>query len=295
MDTNISPSYGSDYLKKLVQTALGGSGQPPDSQDGSEEQSDQQEERKLPNLYNMGDSGSAGAMPPPQPTPEANGFIPSGGAAPSMGPRFKALVDSAGAGSVANAAAPVARAAVQGATSIAPSAEAIAKAFKPMTVRPPKGQNDFSNAGPPSGINELRERIGWNESSGQYGIGDGAKGATGKYQYMRPTWNGYGGYKDAKDAPPEVQDRRMHEDLAARLAATGNDVLQTIAGHIYPKWANDVTQWNKPIPGNGSLTMARYVGKTAGDDTTRAYIQDKLAKQAMSDHNDGHLYNLSAR
>ncbi len=36
-------------------------------------------------------------------------------------------------------------------------------------------------------------------------------GASGLYQFMPGTWDGYGGYENAADAPPEVQQQKFNE------------------------------------------------------------------------------------
>lgn len=41
----------------------------------------------------------------------------------------------------------------------------------------------------------------------------GSSSASGKYGYLDGTWNGYAGFKRAKDAPESVQDERASADL----------------------------------------------------------------------------------
>lgn len=58
------------------------------------------------------------------------------------------------------------------------------------------------------------EYIRKHEASGNYSTNTG-NGYYGAYQYKDSTWNGYGGYQHASDAPPSVQDERASKDLAA--------------------------------------------------------------------------------
>jgi hypothetical protein len=49
------------------------------------------------------------------------------------------------------------------------------------------------------------------ESGGDYKAENPTSTASGKYQFLDGTWDGYGGYQHASDAPPAVQDARACE------------------------------------------------------------------------------------
>lgn len=53
------------------------------------------------------------------------------------------------------------------------------------------------------------------ESGGNYSTNTG-NGYYGAYQYDQATWNNYGGYSTADQAPPSVQDAKAQETYAAR-------------------------------------------------------------------------------
>jgi hypothetical protein len=87
--------------------------------------------------------------------------------------------------------------------------------------------------------------------------------ASGRYQYIDSTWNGYGGYTRAKDAPPEIQDQKFAEDIAARVARFGEDDLERIIAYHYhpPTAVQDKSQWDVvPAPEYGNTkTVREYV------------------------------------
>jgi hypothetical protein len=82
------------------------------------------------------------------------------------------------------------------------------------------------------------------ESGGNYQAQSPGSSASGAYQFLDTTWNGYGGYTHAKDAPPAVQDAKAAEFAASILGRHGGDVTAVpvtwYLGHLpdpdSPKW-----------------------------------------------------------
>lgn len=101
------------------------------------------------------------------------------------------------------------------------------------------------------------------ESGGRYHIGHNAAGASGGYQFLDSTWGGYGGYKSAYLAPPEVQDARAKQLATAYFQQFGS-------------WASVAQAW---LGGPGS------VGKNVRDNytgiTSNQYVAKVLAASRL--------------
>lgn len=80
------------------------------------------------------------------------------------------------------------------------------------TLKPVPASPATASLGGASGC--TLDYIGQHESGGNYSTNTG-NGYYGKYQYSQSTWNNYGGYSTADQAPPSVQDERAAADLAA--------------------------------------------------------------------------------
>lgn len=105
------------------------------------------------------------------------------------------------------------------------------------------------------------------ESGNNYRARSPISSASGAYQYIDSTWNGYGGYSRAYLAPPHIQDERARQDALRAYARYGN-WEQVAAHHFYPAWANRRNMWDRrPSPGNP---------------TVNAYVASVMSKMGMA-------------
>lgn len=82
--------------------------------------------------------------------------------------------------------------------------------------QPPEQQPVYSGGGGGCVPDYIVQR----ESGGDYSAENPTSTASGKYQFLDGTWNGYGGYQHASDAPPAVQDARACEVWANGAGAS---------------------------------------------------------------------------
>ncbi len=98
------------------------------------------------------------------------------------------------------------------------------------------------------------------ESRGDYTIAPNRGNASGAYQFIESTWNGYGGYSHAYLAPPWIQDERAAADVNRFLAQWKNDVSMIPVMWYYPRAATDPALMDVvPVPSAGNiLTIREY-------------------------------------
>lgn len=127
--------------------------------------------------------------------------------------------------------------------------------------------SDPGNASAPSqatglNVDTVMRGIMEQESGGDYTAENPTSTASGAYQYIDGTWDGYGGYDHAADAPPEVQDAKMRADVEAAYAHFG-DWERVIAAHFAGEGGQkgDKANWDHS-PGtaaNHNPTIRDYV------------------------------------
>ncbi len=102
------------------------------------------------------------------------------------------------------------------------------------------------------------------ESGGNYYAKNPNSSASGAYQFIDSTWNGYGGYAHASSAPAAVQDAKARQLITYILMAHGYD-FRWIPAVWYAGPAGAMQHdWNTylPSPGAGNkLTVGAYVNK----------------------------------
>ncbi|MGB0115129.1 MAG: transglycosylase family protein [Ilumatobacteraceae bacterium] len=134
----------------------------------------------------------------------------------------------------------------------------------PTTLPPaPAPQNVIAY---PSQIANILATIRYMESRGNYSIPTNKGGASGAYQFITSTWNGFGGYSHAYLAPPEVQDQRAAADVEMFLRQWNNDVSMIPVMWYYPRASRDVALMDiVPIPSAGNvLTVREYQQRWLG-------------------------------
>jgi murein DD-endopeptidase MepM/ murein hydrolase activator NlpD len=99
------------------------------------------------------------------------------------------------------------------------------------------------------------------ESGGDYQARARGSSASGAYQFVDGTWNNYGGYAQAWQAPPQVQDAKATEYVAGIMQANGGDVSAVpvvwYLGHLPPPGSAEWDTVPGPSAGN-RLTPREY-------------------------------------
>lgn len=112
--------------------------------------------------------------------------------------------------------------------------------------------NSVSNHPNNSSLDRFMAALRDVESSGNYqaeGVPTPWGTASGAYQYLDGTWDNYGGYARAKDAPPEIQDQKAREDMQRYYDQYGS-------------WDSVSAAWYSGPGGNWqSGEVQEYVGK----------------------------------
>jgi murein DD-endopeptidase MepM/ murein hydrolase activator NlpD len=97
------------------------------------------------------------------------------------------------------------------------------------------------------------------ESSGNYQARAQGSSASGAYQFLDTTWNGYGGYTHAADAPPTTQDAKATEHVNGILNQHNNNVTAIpVIWYIGRVPATDSIEWDTvPYPNAGNVLTPR--------------------------------------
>jgi hypothetical protein len=121
------------------------------------------------------------------------------------------------------------------------------------------GGNGGPSAAGCSDLAVILDTIRTVESGGDYTARSDTSTASGAYQYVDHTWNGYRGYPSAYLAPPEIQDARAASDVQRILATYGDAAYVPIVWY-WPTAADDPAQLDivpRPDAGN-QLTVREY-------------------------------------
>ncbi len=143
-------------------------------------------------------------------------------------------------------------------------------------------------------VDDVMHGIMMQESGGDYKAENPYETASGAYQYIDGTWNDYGGYHHASDAPPAVQDAKARSDLEAAYKRLG-DWERVIASHFAGEdgQAGPKSDWNQvPHPENHNPSIRQYVDGvekfiTEGQGAQHKSMAAETAGADDGDHADG--------
>lgn len=283
--------YGIDYLQNVVKQSLG------NNEPGSESQSPSPEEDMGGGASGSMNGGAAMYGLPAQAQGVEQSQPQDNYGLGQMGPRFKAMLDQGGMGSVAGAVGPVAGAALSGVDSILPGASA---AILGSRKQAGGKRDDFTDAGPPSNLNEYLARLGHYESKNNPLAYNKVSGASGMGQYLDKTWNNYGGYQSAKDAPPQVQFQRMMEDTVDRLKHNNGDLVKATLTHFLgAKGLQGVLQNPQKLyapvnAANKDTTPYSYGAGILGDKVMKDWAMNQHMATGANEAASRATYNLPA-
>ena len=129
-----------------------------------------------------------------------------------------------------------------------------------------RGRRTRASAGRPDASGLTQDMVIYGikiqESHGDYQAENPTSTASGAYQYIDGTWDGYQGYSHASDAPAAVQDAKMRADTQAafdRLGDWERVIARTFAGE--GGQAGPKSDWTK-VPGydyNQNPSIREYV------------------------------------
>lgn len=110
-------------------------------------------------------------------------------------------------------------------------------------------------------IDKVLKTIRTKESNGNYSAHNYWSSASGAYQFVDGTWNNYGGYLHAYQAPASIQDAKAKEEVQRILSVNGNQLKYVPAVWYVGDYGAANYNWNTiPFASSGNtLTINQYV------------------------------------
>jgi hypothetical protein len=107
---------------------------------------------------------------------------------------------------------------------------------------------------------QLWDAIKHVESGGNYKAHSKSSSASGVGQWIKSTWNNYGGYAEAWMAPPEVQEARGLHDVMNKLHSYGGDARKAAMSWFLPAAVNNPALAGK-VPKANAISPNQYADK----------------------------------